>query len=109
MNVSLNKQIGMRIRIKREDLGYTREELCCRVNISSQFLSEVERGKKGVSTETLYNLCEELGTSADYVLMGRENLTDISKMVKLFATIDEKYITLAEDLLKAYFKSITLK
>ena len=109
MSVSLNQQIGMRVRMKREQLRYTREELCSHVSISSQFLSEIERGTKGVSAQTLYKLCEGLGTSADYILMGRENLTDVSEIVKMLATLDEKYITLAEDLLKTYFKTIALK
>jgi len=109
MSSKLNKQIGARVRAQREYLGLTRETACDYVDISPQFLSEIERGVKGMSAETLYKLCEGLGVSADYVLMGKENLTDTSSIVKTLATIDEKYIPLAEDLLKTLFKSIALK
>ena len=109
MNDTLNKQIGARVRKQREYLGITREGLCNYVSISPQFLSEIERGIKGVSAETLYKLCEGLGVSADYILMGKESLTDVSEISKTLATIDKKHIPLAEDVLKTFFKAIALK
>jgi transcriptional regulator with XRE-family HTH domain len=105
MNI-LNKQIGERVRQQREYLGVTREGLCNYVSISPQFLSEIERGVKGVSAETLYKLCEGLGVSADFILMGKKNIADVSMISRTLATLDEKYIPLAEDLLKTFFKNI---
>ena len=109
MSKELNKKIGARIRRQREFLGLTREELCNFVAISPQFLSEIERGVKGVSAEMLYNLCKGLGASADYVLMGREQASDVSGIMSLLATLDEKYMPLAEDILKTFYKAISLK
>lgn len=109
MNDNLNNQIGSRVRAQREYLGITREGLCDFVNISPQFLSEVERGVKGVSAETLYKLCEGLGVSADYILMGKEKAADTTAIVATLSTIDEKYIPYAEDMLKTFFKTIALK
>lgn len=109
MKDSLNKQIGQRVRVQREYLGLTREGLCNYVSISPQFLSEIERGVKGVSAETLYKLCEGLGVSADFVLMGKENPTNVSEIVNMLATLDETYLPLAEDLLKTFFKTIALQ
>jgi len=105
----LNKQIGSRVRTQREYLGITREGLCNFVNISPQFLSEIERGVKGVSAETLYKLCEGLGVSADFVLMGKKGIADVSMISRTLSTLDEKYIPLAEDLLKTFFKTVSLK
>jgi len=105
----LNKQIGSRVRMQREYLGMTREGLCDYVSISPQFLSEIERGIKGVSAETLYKLCDGLGVSADYILMGKEKPTDTSSIVKTLATLDERYIPLAEDMLKVFVKTVALK
>jgi transcriptional regulator with XRE-family HTH domain len=84
----------------------TREGLCNYVNISPQFLSEIERGVKGMSAETLYKLCEGLGVSADFILMGRENPSDMTEITKILATLDAKYVLLAEDLLKTFFKAV---
>ena len=109
MREELNKRIGKRVRTQREFLGITREGLCDYVNISPQFLSEIERGVKGVSAETLYKLCEGLGLSADYLLLGKENSADVSAISAALSTLDEKYIPLAEDLLKIFIKTIALK
>jgi len=104
----LNKQIGKRVRAQREYLGMTREGLCNYVCISPQFLSEIERGIKGVSAETLYKLCEGLGISADYVLMGKENPVDTTAIAKILATLDGQYLPLAEELLKTFVKTVAL-
>ena len=109
MSKEFNQKIGMRIRTQREFLGITRENVCNFVNISPQFLSEIERGVKGASAETLFKLCEGLKISADEVLMGREKPTDVSRIVATCAMLDEKYLPLAEDLLKTFVKTISLK
>jgi transcriptional regulator with XRE-family HTH domain len=109
MNNEFNKRIGARIRAQREFLGITREHLCNFVSISQQFLSEFERGVKGASAETLYKLCEGLKISADAVLMGRDNSADVSEIISTLSMLDEKYIPLAEDLLKTFVKTISLK
>ena len=109
MKTDFNKQIGARIRKQRELLGLTREGLCEFVNISPQFLSEIERGVKGPSAETLYKLCCGLGLSADTALMGKDKLSDVSKIIDTLATLDEKYLPLAEEMLKSFIKAITLK
>jgi len=68
-----------------------------------------QRGIKGVSAETLRKLCDGLGLSADYLLCGKEAFADISPIVAMLATLDEAYIPLAEDVLKAFFFAIALK
>jgi len=103
------KQMDLRIMTRREYLGLTREGLCDFVNISPQFLSEIERGVKGVSAETLYKLCEGLGATADYILMGKDDIADVSTITKMLETLDKKYLPLAEDLLKTFFKTISIK
>ena len=70
-------EIGMRIRRKREELHLTREQLCSAIDISPHFLSEIERGKKGASAETVIKLCKGLFVSADY-LLGLKNQHMIS-------------------------------
>jgi len=79
------------------------------VSISPQFLSEIERGVKGASAETLYKLCDGLKISADAVLMGKEKPADISEIAATLAPMDEKYIPLAEDMLKTFVKTVALK
>jgi transcriptional regulator with XRE-family HTH domain len=109
MKNDFNKRVGARIRAQRELLGFTRENLCNYVSISPQFLSEIERGVKGASAETLCKLCEGLGLSADAVLLGREKPADVSGIVATLSALDEKYLPLAEELIKTFIKTVALK
>ena len=90
-------------------MGITRENLCNYVSISPQFMSEIERGVKGASAETLYKLCEGLKISADSVLLGKERPVDVSEITATLAMLDERYLPLAEDLLKTFVKAVSLK
>ena len=101
-------EIGKRIREKRESLGLTREQLCNSVDISPHFLSEIERGKKGASADTIIKLCQGLLVSADYLLLGREQTADISNYIESIKSIDAEYIPLAEEHLKTLIKTISV-
>ena len=70
------QEMGRRIRSKREFLNLTREELAERVDVSSQFISDIEYGHKGMSIRRLYMLCQVLDVSADYILAGKINQND---------------------------------
>jgi len=63
-------EMGIRIRKQRELLGYTREQLAERLEVSTKFCSDIELGIKGVSIQTLARLTELLHLSADYILFG---------------------------------------
>lgn len=64
--------MGERVRSYRISNSYTQADFAEKIDISINFLSEIENGKKGMSQETLYKLCEHFGLSADYILFGRE-------------------------------------
>ena len=109
MKKPLNTELGKRLRERREYLNITREKLCELVDISPQFLSEVERGVKGLSVDKFLALCEGLGLSADYALRGKEAPSDVSPIIEMLATLDQEYIPLAEDMLKTFFKTVAMK
>lgn len=62
--------IGQRIRQLRLINDYTQAEFAETIDISINFLSEIENGKKGLSQDTLARICRHLNTSADYILFG---------------------------------------
>ena len=49
-----------------------------------------------------------LGLSADYILFGTEQATDISDITYMLSGLDGKYIPKLKELLGAYLKTITL-
>ena len=69
---ALNIQIGRRVRLARETAGLTQEELAERINVSIQFISDLERGVVGASLITYRNLCKAMHASSDYILLGRK-------------------------------------
>ncbi|MCB6477567.1 helix-turn-helix domain-containing protein [Emergencia timonensis] len=63
-------QMGERIRRQRELHGMTRELLAEKLDVSTKFIADVERGSKGMSLQNFYLLIQILDISADYLLSG---------------------------------------
>ena len=59
--------MGRRIRVIREDKGITREM----IDVSAQFIADVEYGNKGVSIRKLFLLAQALEVTSDYILAGK--------------------------------------
>lgn len=66
-------EIGRRIRNFRIAHNLTQAQLAESLDISTNFISEVETGKKNISLEILCRLCLHYNLSADYILLGRDN------------------------------------
>ncbi|MGN0720073.1 MAG: helix-turn-helix domain-containing protein [Anaerovoracaceae bacterium] len=65
------KEIGRRVRLRRDYYGLSREQLAEKIEVSSQFITDIEYGHRGMSLETLYKMSQVLQTSADYFLAGK--------------------------------------
>lgn len=85
--------MGDRIRHARQKSGLTQSEFSEEIDISVNFLSEIENGKKGFSGETLYNICHKFNVSADYILLNdNKSEQDMNTMIELVDSIDSKDI-----------------
>lgn len=60
--------LGKRVRIRRQVLELTQEELAERIGVCTSFIGHIERGTRKLSVDTLYALCKALETSADFLL-----------------------------------------
>ncbi len=65
-----HKEMGKRIRKRREAKGLSRENLAERLSVSPQFIADIEYGNKGISIKRLYWLCQILDVTSDYILAG---------------------------------------
>ncbi len=108
MKNELNVAIGKRVREQRTLLGYTREQFAEALDISERFATDIELGNRGMSFTTLIRLCKLLSVSSDYILMGKfdDTARDNSKIERIIASIDKKYIPYTEELLKVIVKII---
>lgn len=65
----LREALGAALRGIRADQGITLRELAEASRVSPGYLSELERGRKEVSSELLASVCYALGTSVSDVLI----------------------------------------
>lgn len=64
------KEIGQRIIERRKKLGMTQEALAEKADVTAQFVSYAEAGKRAMRPENLLKIAEALEVSADYILTG---------------------------------------
>lgn len=62
--------VGDRIKQIRKKRGLTQNQLCQKAKISKGFLSDVENGKRNISSQKLLEVSNALGASIDYLLKG---------------------------------------
>ena len=67
----INIEVGEQIRAVREQARLTQEQLAEAIDVSVQFVSDLERGVVGISLSTLRRLCTVLGVSSDRILFGK--------------------------------------
>ena len=106
--MAMDKEIiGKRLRRQREKLSLTRDEFAEQIEISPQFLAEIENGTKGMSAETLYKICERVDLSADYILLGRQSTGGLqTPAVEMLSKIPPQYSEMIEDVLRAFLRTI---
>ncbi len=64
------QEIGQRIIDRRKKLGLTQEALAEKGDMTTQFVSYAELGKRAMRPENLKKIATALGVSADYLLTG---------------------------------------
>ena len=109
MKKDLDIQMGQRVRIKREEQKLSREKLAECIDVSPQFLAQIEIGRRGMSSATLYKLCNALSTSADYIVLGREGANDLTVLTKMLSNLEPQYLPYVEDIIKNFILAVNKK
>lgn len=71
-------EIGSRIKSERKKRSLSQEKLAELINVTPHYIYEIERGLKAMSLETLVNMSEAMGLSADYILFGDRQKNNVS-------------------------------
>lgn len=111
------KQIGQRIKDRRNLLNMSREELGSRLGVTAKFISDVEYGDKGVSIKTLYKLKQVLGVSVDFLLEGSEGAVFTEEKKRMLnenimgslSVCSIKQLGVMEQMTRLYVESIVSK
>lgn len=104
----LNVEISGRVRKCREALEYSRETLAEKADLANSFLGTIELGSGSFTAGSLIKLCRALHVSADYILFGTEEESDLSTIDAMLSGLSPDYIPYVERLLSAYIESINL-
>ncbi|MGM9602702.1 MAG: helix-turn-helix domain-containing protein [Faecousia sp.] len=98
------KLIGKRIKHRRELAGLSQEQLAEQLNLSTNHISSMECGKSLLTTKRLLVLCDVLGGTPDYYLIGEitQEADAITTLIKRLTPDEQK--TLCR-LLNAYLEN----
>lgn len=106
MNLSY---LGERIRTRRKELGITIEQLAEKIDIGYNHLSNIERGKKTPSLETLIKIVNALDTTADIIL---KDSVEYAKphlqndIVKGIENLDSEGLRIVSEVLSVLIKNL---
>lgn len=110
MKIINYREMGNRIRKQRELLGYTREQLAEKLDVSTKFCSDIELGIKGVSIQTLAKLTDLLNLSADYILFGectKENYAELETLALFSKKCPEKHLNNLITIVSTFINSVS--
>lgn len=62
------KLLGKRIKLERQKNNLTQEQLAEKVDISSSYMGQIERGERNVTIDNLIRIANILNVSIDYLL-----------------------------------------
>ncbi len=95
-------KVGNRLRVERENLNMTREELAELISISPYFLGQIERGERNMSIKTLTSLSQCLHISIDYLFFGSDPISNnnADDLYSLLRRCSEKEINVFKTIIK---------
>ena len=93
------QEIGKRITLRHKKLGLTQEALAEKADLTTQFVSYAESGKRAMRPKNLLKLSVALGVSADYLLTGEIVDKDLLLLSEKLSALTPAQFRLMETLL----------
>lgn len=102
-----SRLIGKRIKFRREAAGLSQEQLAERLELSKNHISSIECGKSMVTTKGLLALCDVLGGTPNYYLIGElsPEADSITSLIRLLNPAEQKTLI---RLLNAYLEQTSV-
>lgn len=74
MKLTIEVQLGMRIKYLRAQKKMSQEDLALEANINKNYLSDVERGRRNISLKAMNKIAKGLKTNLSNLFLGVEEL-----------------------------------
>lgn len=105
----INIQIGEQIKAARETAGYTQERFSELIEVSAQYISEVERGNVGISMSTLKKICEVMKIPADQILFGKHTSNNnIDNIADKISRLEPRQFQILEEIIYKYLEAVSI-
>lgn len=102
----INIQIGERIKSARESAGRTQEQLAEAIEVSPQYISDLERGVVGISILTLKKLCTYLAISSDQILFDRKTELYAAAIGEKCRSLSDSQFHLVLDIIDRFLSAV---
>lgn len=103
----INVQIGEQVKQAREAARMTQEQLAECIDVSPQYISDLERGVVGISIPTLKRLCEKLSVSSDRILFGCTQEHDFTPVAARCNLLSKHQFTLLVEIVDRFIQAVT--
>lgn len=101
------KDIGQRLRLRRTELGLTREAFSELADIGAGFYGQLEVGTSQMSIDTLIKLSTSMRLPMEYILFGNSfEKGNPDPILDLLSRCDQRQLKLAKKLLQLYLMKI---
>lgn len=102
----INIEIGEQVKLARERVKLTQEQFAERIEVSPQYVSDLERGVVGVSIPTLKRICIVLGVSSDQILFGLETENRATAIAEKCKSLSVRQYMLLSEIVDKYIEAI---
>lgn len=93
------REIGQRITDRRKKLGMTQEALAEKSDVTTQFVSYAEAGRRAMRPENLLKIATALGVSTDYLLTGDIIDKDLLILSKKLQNLTPSQVRIIENII----------
>jgi len=94
--------VGERIKERRQQMGWTQEQLAEKAGISKGFLSDLETGTRNVSAEYLLKIAQALKVTLDFLMKGDSSKLKTSEVqipARLSDLAKQQHLSFAQTLM----------
>lgn len=101
------KSVGNRIKTGREQMGLTRDQFAEMIDLSISFFTQIERGEKLMSVQSLVKIALKLNLSLDYLIWGDSSI-DVNKnsLIDNINNASKKELKVIDDIFKAVLPNL---
>ncbi len=105
----INIEIGGQIKTARECAKLTQEQFAEKIDVSPQYVSDLERGVVGISLAKLKRSCTVLGVSSDQILFGDTNKDRSVTIYEKCKNMSDEHFEILVEIISKYSEAIDHK